>query len=357
MRSPAPVELTSEQRSELESWTRSGTIEARLKERARIVLLAEQGWHNGEIADELGIDRDTASKWRTRFNKTGVEGLSDSPRAGRPRVITPALEAKVVRLTARPPKNATNWSTRTMAERVGTTDSNIRIIWKRHDLKPHIVRNFKLSTDENFEEKVTDIVGLYLDPPENAIVLSVDEKSQIQALDRSQPILPIRPGLPEHQAHDYKRHGTTSLFAALDVATGKTIAQLHERHRTTEFIEFLDEIDRQTPNHLNVCVVLDNYITHANSRVEQWLEQHPRFRFYFTPTGSSWINMVERLFSKLTTERIRRGVFKSVAALEDAIVDWVNAHNDDPKPFKWTKSAKEIIRKVDKYRRTYAALH
>jgi transposase len=357
MRSPAPVNLSNEQRQELESWTRGAKIEARQKERAHIILLAADGLNNAEIADELGIHQGTPSKWRSRFNRLGIEGLSDAPRPGRPREITPELERQVLALTPKPPKNRTNWSTRSMAKRVGTTDSNIRIIWKRHDLKPHLVRKFKLSNDPDFVEKVHDIVGLYLNPPDNAIVFSLDEKSQIQALDRSQPILPIRPGLPEHQAHDYKRHGTTSLFAAMDVASGKTIAQLHLRHRAAEFIDFLEEIDRQTPDDKELCVILDNYITHKTKAVNDWLEDHPRFKFFFTPTGSSWINMVERLFSKLTTERIRRGVFRSVENLEDAIVAWVNEHNADPRPFKWTKSAKEIVRKVEKYRRTYAALH
>lgn len=357
MRNPAPVNLSHEQKKELESWTRSGKIEARQKERARILLLAAEGWNNAEIADQLEIHQGTASKWRSRFNKQGIAGLDDSPRPGRPRKITPELEKQVLALTPKPPKNRTHWSTRSMAKHVGTTDSNIRIIWKRHDLKPHLVRKFKLSNDPEFVEKVHDIVGLYMNPPDNAIVFSLDEKSQIQALDRSQPILPIRPGLPEHQAHDYKRHGTTSLFAAMDIASGKTIAQLHPRHRAAEFIEFLDEMDRQTPAEKDLYVILDNYITHKTKEVNEWLEAHPRFKFFFTPTGSSWINMVERLFSKLTTERIRRGVFKSLEELEAAIVGWINDHNDDPLPFKWTKSAKEIVRKVKKYRRTYAALH
>lgn len=244
-----------------------------------------------------------------------------------------------------------------MADNADVPDSTVRTVWKRHDLKPHIVRRFKLSNDPAFVEKTTDIVGLYMDPPQNAVVFSVDEKSQIQALDRSQPILPIRPGLPEHQSHDYRRHGTTTLFAALDVANGRVLSQFQERHRAEEFIQFLDEIDAQTPTCLDVHVIVDNYSAHKTVEVEAWLAEHPRFTMHFTPTGSSWLNMVERVFSKLTEERIRRGAFRSVEELETAIESWLDELNEHPKPFKWVKTADEIVRKVEKYRRTYHAPH
>ena len=244
-----------------------------------------------------------------------------------------------------------------MAKTAGVKKSTVEQVWKKHDLKPHVVRTFKLSKDPNFEEKVEDIVGLYLDPPERAIVLSMDEKSQIQALDRSQAILPIRPGLPEHQSHDYRRHGTTTLFAALNVQTGEVISQFHERHRASEFIEFLKQVDRSTPKKRELHIIVDNYRTHKTAEVQAWLAKHPRFVLHFTPTGSSWINMVERLFGKLTEERIRRGAFRSVPQLEKAIKEWLAAHNKDPRPFHWTAKAADIIRKVRKYRAIYRTLH
>lgn len=243
-----------------------------------------------------------------------------------------------------------------MAKHLGTSESTVRTVWKRHDLKPHIVRKFKLSNDPEFESKVEDIVGLYLNPPENAVVLCVDEKSQIQALDRSRPILPIRPGLPEHQSHDYKRHGTTTLFAALDAHNGEVIHQLHDKHTQYEFIEFLEEVDAQIPD-CELHLVVDNYATHKTPLVNAWLENHPRFTLHFTPTSSSWINVVERLFGKLTSDRIRRGAFRSVDELKRAIEEWIRTHNENPIPFQWTAKAKDIVRKVNKYRRTYSALH
>lgn len=244
-----------------------------------------------------------------------------------------------------------------MAKRMDVSDSTIRAVWKRHDLKPHVVRKFKLSKDPEFVEKMQDIVALYLDPPTNALVFSLDEKSQIQALDRSRPILPIREGLPEHQTHDYKPHGTTNLFAALNVATGRVLSQFHERHRHQEFLLFLEEVERHTPKGLDVHVILDNSSTHKTPEVDAWLAEHPRVTLHFTPTGSSWINMVERVFGRVTEEQIRRGAFKSVEQLEAAIQAWLDEHNENPQPFKWVKTADEIIRKVEKYRRTYAALH
>jgi len=243
-----------------------------------------------------------------------------------------------------------------MAKHLGISESTVRTVWKRHDLKPHIVRKFKLSNDPAFEAKVEDIVGLYLNPPENAVVLCVDEKSQIQALDRSRPILPVRPGLPEHQTHDYKRHGTTTLFAALDAHNGEVVHQLNDKHTQHEFIAFLEEIDTRIPEQ-ELHLVVDNYGTHKTPLVNQWLEKHPRFTLHFTPTASSWINLVERLFGKLTAERIRRSAFRSVDESNQAIEEWIETHNEDPIPFKWTAKTKDIVRKVNKYRRTYSALH
>jgi len=357
MRTPAKVGLSKNDRETLESWVRKGTTEARLRERARIILLCADGFRNDEIAEKLDIHQTTASTWRTRFLSGGIDALGDAPRSGRPTVLKPEVEKRLVDLTLTPPPNRTHWSLRHMARIAGVKSSTVRQVWAKHDLKPHIVRTFKLSKDPEFEEKVEDIVGLYLNPPDRAIVLSMDEKSQIQALDRSRPILPIRPGLPEHQSHDYKRHGTTTLFAALNVQNGEVIGQLHERHRAIEFIAFLDEIDVNTPKERDLHIIIDNYQTHKTKEVKEWLANHPRFVLHFTPTGSSWINMVERLFGKLTEERIRRGVFKSVPELNKAITDWLDAHNENPKPFRWTAKAADIIRKVGKYQRIYRTLH
>lgn len=326
-------------------------------ERANVVLLCADGFRNDEIAEKLGIHQTTASRWRTRFLRGGIDALADRPRSGKPRTIEAEIEKNIVDLTLTPPVNRTHWSLRHMAKTAGVKKSTVEQVWKKHDLKPHVVRTFKLSKDPKFEEKVEDIVGLYLNPPERAIVLSMDEKSQIQALDRSRPILPIRPGLPEHQSHDYKRHGTTTLFAALNVQTGEVISQFHERHRADEFIEFLKQVDRKAPKKRELHIIVDNYRTHKTADVQAWLSKHPRFILHFTPTGSSWINMVERLFGKLTEERIRRGAFKSVPQLEKAIKEWLDAHNEDPKPFRWTAKAADIIRKVRKYRAIYRTLH
>lgn len=344
-------------RETLETWRRSRTVESALQERASIVLLCADGLGNDEIAEELGIHQTTASTWRTRFNAGGIDALHDKPRSGRPPTILPETAKKVVDLTLTPPANATHWSLRRMAKAAGVKKSTVEQVWKKHDLKPHIVRKFKLSNDPKFEEKVEDIVGLYVSPPDNAIVLSVDEKSQIQALDRTQAILPIRPGLPEHQTHDYTRHGTTTLFAALNVETGQVITRLEERHRAEEFLRFLKQIDRVTPKRKDVHVIMDNYSTHKTEAVNAWLQKHPRFVVHFTPTSSSWMNMVERIFGKITAERIRRGAFKSVPELNRAIQAWFDEHNADPRPFVWTAKAKDIIRKVRKYRETYRTLH
>jgi len=357
MRVAAEVVLSNVERVELERRVRGRTIESRVRDRARLVLLAADGVGNADIAERIGMNPSNVSTWRHRFIRERVEGLEDKARSGRPVELDPALEKRIVELTLTPPKNRTHWSIRSMARAATTDKSTVARVWKKHDLKPHIVRTFKLSNDPEFEEKVEDIVGLYLSPPDNAIVLCVDEKSQIQALDRSRPILPIRPGLPEHQTHDYTRHGTTTLFAALNVETGHVITRLEERHRAVEFLRFLKTIDRQTPKHKDVHIIVDNYRTHKTEAIGAWLENHPRFVLHFTPTGSSWINLVERIFGKITAERIRRGAFKSVPELNRAISAWFDDHNADPKPFVWTAKAGEIIRKVRKYRKTYRTLH
>lgn len=357
MRVAADVVLSDDERVELERRVRRRAVESRVRERARLVLLAADGVGNAGIAQRIGMNPSNVSTWRHRFLRERVPGLEDKPRSGRPVELDPALEKRIVELTLTPPKNRTHWSIRSMARAANTDKGTVARVWKKHDLKPHIVRTFKLSNDPDFEEKVEDIVGLYLSPPENAIVLSVDEKSQIQALDRSRPILPIRPGLPEHQTHDYARHGTTTLFAALNVETGHVITRLEERHRAVEFLGFLKAIHRNTPKGKDVHIILDNYQTHKTQAVRDWLEKHPRFVLHFTPTGSSWINMVERIFGKITAERIRRGAFKSVPALNRAIKEWFAEHNAHPKPFVWTAEADEIIRKVRKYRETYRTLH
>lgn len=357
MRVAADVALTGSERKELEKRVRGRAIESRARDRARLVLLAADGMGNAEIAQSIGMHPSRVSTWRHRFLAERVPGLEDKPRSGRPVELDPALEKRIVELTMTPPQNRTHWSIRSMARAANTDKGTVARVWKKHDLKPHVVRTFKLSNDPEFEEKVEDIVGLYLSPPDNAIVLSVDEKSQIQALDRSQPILPIRPGLPEHQTHDYTRHGTTTLFAALNVETGHVITRLEERHRAVEFLRFLKTIDRQTPKDKDIHIIIDNYRTHKTKEVQEWLERHPRFALHFTPTGSSWINLVERIFGKITAERIRRGAFKSVPDLNRAIKAWFEEHNANPKPLIWTAKADVIIRKVRKYRETYRTLH
>lgn len=357
MRTAPDVDLSSTDRNQLQSWANSGTIEARLQQRATIILQCAEGKQNKEIAEDQNLHYNTVGKWRKRFLEDGIEGLQDKPRTGRPPELPEDLEARILEATLTPPKTKTHWSTRSMAEHVNTSPSTVHRIWNKHDLKPHLVRTFKLSNDPDFEEKVQDIVGLYLDPPENAIVLSVDEKSQIQALERSQPILPIRPGLPEHQTHDYRRHGTTTLFAALNTKTGDVIHDFYDRHRQDEFIQFLDQIDENTPSEKDLHLIVDNYATHKTQRVQDWLEAHPRFVLHFTPTSSSWLNLVERLFAKLTDERIRRGSFTSVDEVIDAINGWLEMHHEDPSPFVWTKTADQILEKVERYTRIYDTLH
>jgi len=358
MRVAPSLVIPDSDRQTLETWSRGRAVEARLVERARIVLLAEQGTQDLEIAAALGVNRHTARKWRARYIAGGLKAVErDAPRTGRPRELPKDLEARIVRTTLEPPPNATHWSVRRLAKHLHVPPATVQRVWRRHDLKPHLVRSFKLSKDPRFVEKLEDVVGLYLDPPDHALVLSLDEKSQIQALDRTRPLLPVRPGLPAHQTFDYKRHGTTTLFAALDLLTGAVITRFKKRHRHQEFLTFLREIDEKTPPELDLHVILDNYGSHKTPHVERWLKRHRRFHLHFIPTGSSWLNVVERLFRELTTQRIRRGAFRSVPELEAAIQGWLDERNADPRPFKWTATVEGILRKVEKYRRTFDTLH
>jgi transposase len=352
MRVAPPIDLTEEQATQLRSWSRGRRTEARLVRRAKIVLLAAEGKQNKEIAEVLGVMPRIVACWRGRFLKLGVEGLiKDAPRSGRkPSVTAEKVKAIVRRTIEETPRNATHWSTRTMAKAEGVSEKTVRRIWKRHGLKPHLVRTFKLSRDPHFAERLEDVVGLYLNPPEHAIVLSVDEKSQIQALDRTQPGLPLKRGRAGTMTHDYKRHGTTTLFAALNTLDGSVLATCMRRHRHTEWLKFLRLIERSVDVSKEIHIIADNYATHKHATVQRWLDRHPRFHIHFTPTGSSWLNMVERFFRDLTVNRIRRGAFTSVPDLEMALHDYVRVHNRDPKPFIWTTSAKDILQKVTRAR-------
>jgi len=348
---PTPVTLTDDERMKLADWSRRPTTAQRLALRANIVLAAAQGRANAAIADDLRVTAPTVRKWRARFAQARLEGLADEPRPGAPRTITDAqVEAAVTRTLEARPAGATHWSTRSLARDLGLSQTAVSRIWRAFGLKPHRRESFKLSTDPFFVEKVRDIVGLYLNPPERAIVLCVDEKSQVQALDRTQPIQPALPGRPEKASHDYVRHGTTALFAALDVATGAVIGACQRRHRHQEFLAFLDRIDAGVgrPAGTAIHVVMDNYGTHKHPLVRAWFVRHPEFVPHFTPTGSSWLNQVERFFAAITERRIRRGSFRSVDELERAIEDYLEAHNRDPRPFVWTKDADLILRKVQK---------
>jgi transposase len=321
-----------------------------LAQRCRIVLGCADGKTNQQVAAELGIWPQTVGKWRRRFLESGLDGLCDEPRPGAPRKISDEqLEAVVVATLERTPKDATHWSRASMAAESGLSRSTVGRIWKTFGLKPHQADTFKLSNDPQFIDKVRDIVGLYLDPPEKALVLCVDEKSQIQALDRSAPVLPMMPGMPERRTHDYIRHGVTTLFAALDVATGQVTGSIHRRHRAVEFKKFLTKLDKQVPDDLDVHLICDNYSTHKAPTVNAWLAAHPRFHMHFTPTYSSWLNQVERWFGLLTDKRLRRGVHKNLQALERDIRDWTKDWNDNPRPFTWTKNADEILERLAAY--------
>src|SRR3954465_10248448 len=346
----SPVALSAAERAQLESWTRRRTSAQALALRSRIVLLACAGRNNIAIARELGIPRNVAGKWRSRFLQDRLDGLVDEPRPGRPRTITDdQVEEVIVKTLETTPKDATHWSTRSMAREVGLTQSAVLRIWKAFGLQPHRQQTWKLSKDPQFIDKVRDVVGIYLNPPERAVVLCVDEKSQIQALDRTAPILPMLPGVPERATHDYKRAGPSSLYAALDLTTGKVIGALHARHRAIEFKKFLQTIDRHVPPQLAVHLVLDNSSTHKTPAIQRWLTAHPRFVVHFTPTSSSWLNLVERWFAELTTKKLRRGAHRSVAALNADIRAWISRWNDNPRAFVWTKTADQILDSIARY--------
>jgi transposase len=346
----ARLTISPSERERLETWSRRRKTAQALALRSRIVLLCASGMTNTAVAQRLTITKQTVGKWRRRFVEERIDGLLDEARPGTPRRISDKDVEKVVTLTLEStPKDATHWSTRSMAKRSGLSHMAVQRIWRAFGLQPHRSGTFKLSTDPLLTEKVRDIVGLYLNPPDRALVLCVDEKSQIQALDRTQPLLPMRPGQPERRTHDYKRHGTTSLFAALDVKTGKVIGECHRRHRSEEFRAFLNTINASVPDDLDVHLILDNYGTHKTPAIKRWLQRHPRFHVHFTPTYGSWLNQVERWFADLTEKRIRRGVFRSVTKLEDAIRDYLAESNEDPKPFVWTKSADQILETIKRF--------
>jgi transposase len=344
------IVLSDAERSELESLTRRRTTAQALALRARIVLGVAEGKTNRQVAADLRINPTTVGKWRVRFGADRLGGLFDEQRPGVPRSIEDdRIETVIIKTLEERPADATHWSTRSMAEATGMSQSAISRIWRAFGLQPHRTESFKLSKDPLFIDKVRDVVGLYLDPPERAVVLCVDEKSQIQALDRTQPIFPMLPGVPERQSHDYIRSGTTSLFAALNVASGAVISSLHRRHRAVEFKKFLVRIDQEVPAELEVHLVLDNYATHKTPAIKSWLVAHPRFHLHFTPTSASWLNLVERFFSELTTKKIRRGTHRSVVSLERDIRAWVATWNDNPRPYVWVKTADEILESLARY--------
>ncbi len=348
---PLPLELSDQERRVLRGWSRKRSAAQSLVLRSKIVLACAGGASNSQVAEMVGVSRETVRKWRAKFVTHRLEGLTDQPRSGAPRKITDEqVEAVVAKtLDQAPPRGDTHWSTRSMAQAAGMSQSAVSRIWRAFGLKPHIVQTWKLSTDPQFVSKVRDVVGIYLSPPENALVLAVDEKSQIQALDRTQPVLPLEPTTPARMTHDYIRHGTTSLFAALDIASGSVIAQHYRRHRHQEFLRFLKLIDAAVPRHLDLHLVLDNYATHKTETVKKWLLRHPRFHLHFTPTSASWLNLVERWFAELTTRKLRRSAHRSVVQLERDIRGWTKEWNKDPKPFVWTKTADEILETLTAY--------
>ena len=354
MRVAVTIELEAHERQLLERLSRSRSTSVRLAERSRIVLLAAQGKTNGEIAEALGITRQKAGRWRDRYHQIGLAGIGkDAPRPGRKKTIPARTVNKVIKLTTQEkPKNATHWSRRLMAERMNISESTVGRIWRSHGLKPHRIIGFKLSNDKQFQEKLEDVVGLYLAPPENALVFSCDEKSQMQALDRTQPGLPIKPGRNATMTHDYKRNGTSTLFAALNVLTGEVLGQCSTRHRHIEWLRFLRLLNKNTPRDKEIHIICDNYATHKHPKVKSWLKYHKRFHVHFTPTSASWLNMVERFFRDLSEQQLRRGVFRSVSELEEAVMAYIEKHNEAPAPFIWTKSANDILEKVKRGRQT-----
>ena len=346
----AEIVLTDAERAELQGWVRRRSSAAGLALRARIVLAAADGGSNVEVADRLDLDRGTIRKWRNRFAESRCDGLLDEPRPGRPRVIgDDRIEALITATLETTPADATHWSTRSMAKHLGLSQSMVSRVWRAFGLAPHKQDSWKLSKDPLFVAKVRDVVGLYLNPPERALVLCVDDKTQIQALNRTAPVFPMLPGAPARASHDYVRHGISSLYAALDVATGQVIGSLHARHRSQEFLAFLKKIDAEVPADLDVHLVLDNASTHKTPQVKRWLTAHPRFVLHFTPTSSSWLNLVERWFAELTTKKLRRGTHTSVRQLNTDIRAWIDTWNDNPRPYVWTKTADQILASIGNY--------
>lgn len=352
MRIAKAITLTDEERSTLTKWSRGRSTPARLVQRAQIVLAAAAGAENKEIAAQLGCTRRTVGTWRNRFAQLGLAGIEqDAPRAGRTPKMRAAFEAEIIRKTTQEtPANATQWSTRLLAKELGCSDSMVHRVWRDNGLRPHRTKGFKVSNDPQFVEKLVDIVGLYLNPPEHALVFSCDEKSQIQALDRTQKSLPLFPGRLKTMTHDYRRNGTTTLFAAIELAKGRIIGECMPRHRHQEWIKFLKKIDAETPPELDLHLIVDNYSTHKHPKVQAWLKRHKRFHIHYTPTSSSWLNIIERWFREITHHRIRNGVFRSVEELIQAIYDFIEHHNANPKAFVWTKKAADILEKVGRAR-------
>jgi transposase len=349
-RPKAEIVLSDAEREQLVTWTRRRKTAQALAMRSRIILECATGIDSKRVAQQMSVAQQTVSKWRNRFAMNRLDGLLDAPRPGAPRTIDDArVDAVIAKTLETVPKNATHWSTRNMARETGLSQTAVSRIWRAFGLQPHRQETFKLSTDPLFVDKVRDIVGLYLAPPTKALVLCVDEKSQIQALDRTQPILPLAPGIPERRTHDYMRHGTTTLFAALDIASGEVIGELHRRHRSSEFLQFLRTIDASVPAALDVHLVMDNYGTHKTPKVRGWFARHPRFHVHFTPTSASWINQVERWFATLTEKQIRRGTHRSTRQLEQAIRSYLDTYNADPKPFVWSKSADDILASIERF--------
>jgi len=348
MRVADTFELDGQAERELRILSKRRRVEARVQQRASVILLAAKGWQNKDIATEVTLDRRQVALWRRRFIDGGIKALlQDASRSGRTPSVTPEIESRIVNTTLHEkPAAATHWSTRTLATHLGLSATTIRRVWQRNGIKPHLQDTFKVSRDSRFEDKLVDVVGLYMNPPEHALVLSCDEKSQIQALNRTQPGLPMKPGRAGTMTHDYKRNGTTTLFAALNTLDGTVISMCQDRHRHEEWLKFLRLIDRKTPKHLQLHLIVDNYATHKHPDVQQWLAKHPRFVMHFTPTSASWLNMVERFFRDISENRIKRDSFTSVAELEQAIAQYIEHHNKNPKPFIWTASASDILAKV-----------
>jgi len=359
MKTAAPIILSPEEHSTIDTWVRGRSLPLRLVQRARIIRMAAEGRQSQEIARDLGVSRPTVRLWRQRFLAFRLVGLEkDAPRPGRiPKITSKRIRAVVESTLHTTPPNATHWSTRSMAKAQGLSEATIRRIWKQHNLKPHLIKTFKLSRDKRFVEKLYDVVGLYLNPPDKSLVLCVDEKSQIQALDRTQPGLPMKKGRCATMTHDYKRNGTTTLFAALSMLDGKVIGDCMPRHRHQEFIRFLKRIDGETPSGLDLHLIVDNYGTHKHPRVKSWLKRHSRFHLHFIPTSSSWLNMIERWFSEITVKRIRRGTFQNVPVLIAAIRDYIDNHNQNPQVFVWSAPVEQILAKVAKSKEALDALH